>query len=361
MKLPIDPGPWAMSTGRRGYLRETYEGPTQLLSELDIFGWLRFHTTLPGALKPDRHPDAFEIHYMVRGHLRWWVGKETEQHDFSTGKVFVIQPNELHGGDEGSIQPCEHYWFRIRFPDAGSLPTLTKPETKALREAYRQLTYRTFAASPEVKEFFERLLEEHRHGQSEDSLLMARSMLHALLITILRDHKHYCQAAKPQPLVTWHVRRTLEWLEGKLFQPEANLESVAENVGLSPAGLRTRFQAETGYTLHEYIIHRRIEEARRRLSDTKDDITDIAHDLGFSSSQYFATVFRRSTGVTPGEYRDSHQPRQPAGQKSKRPAVGRQGIRRPRAASQRAYQSSRSRMISAYFYCPLDQIFEGFL
>jgi len=290
--------------GQRGYMRETYEGPTQLLPEVVIFGWLRFHATLPGALKPDRHPDAYEIHYMVRGHLRWSV--EEEQHEFSTGRVFIISPNELHGGDEGSIQPCEHYWLRIQFPARKALPSLTVAETKSLRDAYEHLTNRTFAASPEVKDFFERLLEEHRRGRSVQGLLMARSMLHALLITILRDHQRYCQAAKPKPLVTWHVRRTLEWLEGKIFESEVRLDAVASNVGLSPAGLRARFKAETGYTLHEYLVHRRVEEAEHRLVSTAEDITNIAHNLGFSSSQYFATVFRRETGMTPGEYRNSH-------------------------------------------------------
>jgi AraC family transcriptional regulator, L-rhamnose operon regulatory protein RhaS len=301
---PIESDPWAKSTGQRGFVRETYEGTTQLLPELAIFGWLRFHTTLPGALKPDRHSDTFEIHYMVRGHLRWSV--EEEQHEFSTGRVFVIRPNELHGGDEGSIQPCEHYWFRIQFPAKSALPSLTVAETQVMRDAYEHLTNRTFAASPEVKDFLERLLEEHRRGRAEQGVLMARSMLHALLITILRDHDRHQQAAKQKPMVTWHVRRTLEWLEGKLFESEVRLDAVASNVGLSPAGLRARFKAETGYTLHEYLIHRRVEEAHRRLSSTGEDITNIAHNLGFSSSQYFATVFRRETGMTPGEYRNSH-------------------------------------------------------
>jgi AraC-like DNA-binding protein len=294
-----------LSTGRRGYERETYEGPTQLLSELEIFGWLRFHTTLPGALKPDRHAGAFEIHYMVRGHLRWWV--EQEQHEFSTGRVFVIRPGELHGGEEGSLQPCEHYWLRIGFPAKGALPSLTPAETTDLREAYNHLNYRTFNASPAVKEFCERLLEEHRHGQSAHALPMARAMLHALLITILRDHDRHREATQQKPMVTWRVRRALEWLEQQLYQGDARLDSVAATVGLSPAGLRARFKAETGYTLREYLIHRRIQEARRRLAETPDDITTIAHELGFSSSQYFATVFRRETGTAPGEYREKHQ------------------------------------------------------
>ena len=103
------------------------------------------------------------------------------------------------------------------------------------------------------------------------------------------------------------MRRTLEWLQGKFSESEVRLDAVASNVGLSPAGLRARFKAETGYTLHEYLIHRRVEEAHGRLSNTNEDITNITHNVGFSSSQYFDTVFRRETGMTPGEYRDSHR------------------------------------------------------
>jgi AraC family L-rhamnose operon regulatory protein RhaS len=296
--------PWTRSTGRPGYERETFEGRTQLLSELEILGWLRFHTTLPGGLKADRHEGLYEIHYMVRGHLRWWV--EQEQHEFSTGRVFIVRPGELHGGDEGSLQPCEHYWLRLKVPSKGALPSLTVQETAQLREAYEHLTYRTFNASREVHLLFERLREEHRQPNLTLAVLMARATLHALLVTILRDHDAHCQIASQKPMVTWRVRRTLEWLESQLDRNDVRLDSVAENVGLSPVGLRARFKAETGYTLHEYLLHRRFQEARRRLVDTAEDITTVALSLGFSSSQYFATAFRRHTGITPGEYRKRH-------------------------------------------------------
>ena len=296
---------WELSSGRRGYERETFEAGTQLLPELPIFGWLRFHKTLTGALPPDRHLGAFEIHYMVRGHLRWWAGDE--QLDFNTGHIFIIRPGELHGGDEGSLQPCEHYWLRIKFPAKGPLPALTAAETDQLRQGYERLVSRTFPASREVNEFFDRLLEEHRHGQSTHALLMARSVLHALLIAVLRDHDRQAQVPRQKPLPTWRVRRTLEWLETQIYNGDGQLDSVAKQVGLSPAGLRARFQIETGYTAHEYLLHRRIGEARRRLADTTDHITTLAHELGFSSSQYFATVFRRQTGTTPGAYRASHK------------------------------------------------------
>jgi AraC-like DNA-binding protein len=300
-----DADPWTLSQRLRGYERETFEGPTRLLPELEIFGWLRFHTALPGALKPDRHAGAYEIHYMVRGHLRWWV--EGETFDFSTGRLFLIRPGELHRGDDGSLQPCEHYWLRIGLPANGFIPSLTAKETAELRGAFEKIRYRTFVASPEVREFFERLLAEHRLGPSVLSLPMARALLHALLVTIVRDHDRHCQMLEPNPLTTWRVRRALQWLEHQVHESEVHLNGIAQSLGLSPAGLRARFKAETGYTLHAYLLHRRVEEARRRLAESSDDITRIAHELGFCSSQYFATVFRRHTGATPSGYRKQHR------------------------------------------------------
>ena len=47
----------------------------------------------------------------------------------------------------------------------------------------------------------------------------------------------------------------------------------------------------------------RIDEARRLLTETRMDITSIAIELGFSSSQHFASRFKNLTGRTPSDYR----------------------------------------------------------
>jgi AraC-like DNA-binding protein len=304
---PPEPDPWDWSAGRQGYFRQVFHGPEQLLlPELEIFGWLRFNQALPKALGPDRHADSFEIHYMARGHLRWWV--EKEHYEFNARQAFIIRPNELHGAEESSLQPCEEYWLRIRFPRQGNLPTLTVEETQRLRVAYERVAYRTFTASQEVEDLFKRLLEEHQSQSHGFARTMARATLHALLITILRDHDRFGAVAKQQPLITWMVRRTREWLEKQVYESDVRLDALAQSFGITPSGLRVRFQTETGFTPREYLLHRRIEEARRRLSDTDDRIITIAHELGFPSSQYFATVFLRQTGSTPRAYRGSHRP-----------------------------------------------------
>src|SRR5450631_4218460 len=56
---PIVSDPWSKSVGQRGYMRETYEGPNQLLPGVPIFGWLRFHTTLPLSAKTPPTPARY--------------------------------------------------------------------------------------------------------------------------------------------------------------------------------------------------------------------------------------------------------------------------------------------------------------
>lgn len=301
--------PWELSTEYRGYEREVFEGSTLLLPELAIFGWLHFHAALPGALQPDRHVGVYEIHYMRRGHVKWWV--EDEKHDFSTGNVFIVKPGELHGGDEESLQRCEHYWLRIGFPKGKTLPSLTSAETDQIRSHFESIRFRNFVATPEVGELFVRIHNEHRFGSMPHGVTIARAMLHALLITVLRDHDRCVTASSQQPLLSWRVRRVIELTQQRMCDPDLRIESIAAEVGGGTASLRARFRTETGLSMHDFLLQQRIEGAKKRLEDSSHGITQIAYDLGFSSSQYFATTFRRFVGMAPGEYRRKHGSSQP--------------------------------------------------
>ena len=296
---------WKQSVNRSGFERETWENNDRLLKEAEIFGWLRFHETLPGALQADRHPGVYEIHYLKRGHLNWWV--ENDSYGFRPGSVFIVRPNELHGGDEESLQPCEHFWLRVRLDGTkDALPALTPAEMTTLRKGFEGIRHTTFPVSTMVGEYFDHLLAEHR-TRDATSILIARGLLHGLLGTILRDYSAFLSHSQGQPLITWRVRKALEILNSSETTESPKVAELAGKVGLSESGFRERFKMETGFSPHEYILNQRITEARRRLTETGDDITHIALDLGFASSQYFATVFRRRVGMSPGDYRKRHK------------------------------------------------------
>ena len=61
---------------------------------------------------------------------------------------------------------------------------------------------------------------------------------------------------------------------------------------------------ETGMTLGQYVTQIKVDEAKRLMDVTCKSIAEIAEYLGYSSQSHFQRVFKKASGMTPGEYRN---------------------------------------------------------
>ena len=82
-----------------------------------------------------------------------------------------------------------------------------------------------------------------------------------------------------------------------------NAEDVARQLGLPYENLRKTFRRRTGTSLARYIECVRIETAKRLLVETDLLCFEVAHRVGYDREDTAARAFRRSTGLTMGEYR----------------------------------------------------------
>jgi AraC family transcriptional regulator len=64
------------------------------------------------------------------------------------------------------------------------------------------------------------------------------------------------------------------------------------------------FADTTGSSPHRYLTLRRVEVAKRLIALGRCSLAEIALDAGFGSQANFTRVFRKITGITPGQYRD---------------------------------------------------------
>lgn len=80
-------------------------------------------------------------------------------------------------------------------------------------------------------------------------------------------------------------------------------EALAAFVGFTPDYLSSYFKKETGSTLNQYIHNEKIQFAKRMLLQTDLPVSVIAQNLGFETSSYFTALFKKTTGMTPREYR----------------------------------------------------------
>jgi AraC family transcriptional activator of pobA len=82
-----------------------------------------------------------------------------------------------------------------------------------------------------------------------------------------------------------------------------SLRDVAHEVGMTPGHLTTVVRRRTGRTVQEWIIERRMAEARSLLADTDLPVGEVARRVGMSDPGYFSRQFRRTHGTSPRRWR----------------------------------------------------------
>ncbi|MGL6197333.1 MAG: response regulator transcription factor [Lachnospiraceae bacterium] len=84
------------------------------------------------------------------------------------------------------------------------------------------------------------------------------------------------------------------------------LQDIADTFGVSPNYLSQLFKKNMEIGISEYITNQKIDESKRMLRATNLKIYEISDQLGFESSFYFSKVFKKITGTSPKDYRNSN-------------------------------------------------------
>jgi len=113
-----------------------------------------------------------------------------------------------------------------------------------------------------------------------------------------------CDAVQ-KPVAARHersVRGAIEYIQQHYAEP-ISLTAVARVAGLTPNYFAQLFKRRERVTFLEYVTVLRIARAKQLLTGTPLDMMRVAELSGFRSPQYFARMFRRAVGRTPGAYR----------------------------------------------------------
>ena len=94
-----------------------------------------------------------------------------------------------------------------------------------------------------------------------------------------------------------------EYIEENFKNPDINISITSLHFEMNPAYLAAVFREETGISLLEYINTLRIGESRKLLS-SGSEVNEAAEKSGFRSSTAFIRVFKKMTGITPGQFKE---------------------------------------------------------
>lgn len=124
------------------------------------------------------------------------------------------------------------------------------------------------------------------------------------LSTLLERYKQLSN--KPDAYQISHrfnVESTVSYIDAHLNSAVTEKE-VADHCHLSVNYFSKVFHANVGVSFQEYVTTARIEQAKLTLIQKREQtIANVAYTLGFKDVSYFSRLFKKKTGLTPGQYR----------------------------------------------------------
>jgi AraC-like DNA-binding protein len=248
-----------------------------------------------GRLEDHSHGGMLEICYLQRGQQTYMVAED--RYDLVGGDVFVTFPGETHGTGPAPEEKGVLYWMLVHVPPR-TRPFLRLPPElgQHLLASLLAMPARHFPGGMHLGPTLKRIFAAYPRGDTLLGTVELQNLLLRFLLDVLAASQRSQRRVTPdiaavQKFIADHIDRA--W----------SVKELARVIGLSQSRLQSRFQEEVGISPAEYVLRKKVERARQMLDDPAHSVTEVAMRLGFSTSHYFTTVFKRYTGATPSAYR----------------------------------------------------------
>ncbi|MEK7995240.1 MAG: AraC family transcriptional regulator [Planctomycetota bacterium] len=261
---------------------------------------------------PWHRNEGIEFTFLESGSLRFAV--DNREYLLEPDHLTVTRPWQLHRVGNPHVAASRLHWLIIdvgvRRPNqAWKWPPwllLTQPDLKELTNILRHNEHPVWKATREIRDChraISRAVKSDRDGSTVSRLTLRINDLFLLLLEMFRAN----EIRLDQSLSS--SRRTVQlFLADLQAQPEHlalkwTLKGMADSCGLGATQFVHHVRALTNMSPAHFLCHSRLDLASRLLRERREaTILDVALECGFSSSQYFATVFARRFGCAPREF-----------------------------------------------------------
>ena len=238
------------------------------------------------------HENAYEFMIITEGAFSLQMAGKN--YKVSGGDVFVTPPGEIHSTNQMPLSLGEFYWFQLDVSYIKDLLFLSEEAaTDLLRRLQEVISQVIHTDNKDLKKMIKKAFTLTASREN-------RYMTAGYLVVFLNMMIEYSR--KETTTLTRDIESALNYIMD-MFTQEITLEELADYCNLSVSQFKQKFKNQVGVSPRCYINQQKVEYAKSLLLEGKSK-TDIAMQLGFSSSSYFAAVFKKFNSCTPSEYVD---------------------------------------------------------
>lgn len=255
--------------------------------------------------KGEKH-DFWEMVYVDKGKVL--VKSEEESITLSQGEIVFHRPNEFHAIRAFDSSPnffvisfvCNSPIMKYLEKHHGVLDKNLKPFISAIIHE-SQSTFILPKNDPELKEL-KKVSSPVIGGEQ-----MIKTYLEQLLILLIRNilKIEKMQVFLNKQSMESHITvSTKKYIENNVDKP-FRIADLCASLGYSKSYLSRIFQAQTGDSIYNSMLKEKIKIAKNLIREGNLNFTEISDALSFDNPQYFSRVFRRVTGMSPTEFKNT--------------------------------------------------------
>lgn len=256
-------------------------------------------------IKPHAHQGMFQLLFLSGGSAK--VRIDHELYNIAAPAVISIPGNTVHGfqfmpGSEGWVLTVGDTLLSSgRDPRSQALirPLMVSPVLLSLSDSPKTVSLISSMLDKIEGEFN---LPEPGRGAMFDW------MIQIILVEIGRRQQRLAPTETDQQKRHDQFQRFRELLEQN-YKAHWSVEDYADHLGMTAPRLNRLCRNMTGKTAGAVVQDRLTLEAQRLLIYTNATATMVAYEIGFRDPAYFSRFFRRRTGLSPVEYRQSQDRR----------------------------------------------------
>lgn len=253
--------------------------------------------------------DFVRFYHVVDGRFDWMI--EEQHHILYPGDLAIILPGQSFGGEKDFLDIGTVSWLHLQLQQLDSsgkfaLGKWSRLADHECRTIGRILLVNNNPVLSKVKEagvLFQNIQNEFCN-QEIGYTTRINQLIDELFILIARQLTRQNNSQRDFPHIFLKLEQTLR----ENLSHQWTVEEMAALVGLGITAFSEKVKNFTGFSPLNYLINIRISEAIKLLKRPDVHVTDIALDVGFYSSQHFATTFKKLTGYTPSEFRKKNIP-----------------------------------------------------
>lgn len=243
--------------------------------------------------------DFWELVYADKKNLLITAG--AQEIELESGQMYLHKPNEFHNirCDGKRAANSVIISFDCNAPElmnvAGKVITLGEKERGLIGSVVQEAasSFSTPLGNP-----FTYVMEIDENGDFACQQ-MIRLSIEMLLIRLIRKNKNIAPVKinRSSNLLAEITEYLNENVEEKL-----EFQDILKRFNLSASVVKKIFRDQMGCGVMDYFIRLKIDKAKELIREENYTFTEISERLNFSTSQYFTTVFKRVSGITPSEY-----------------------------------------------------------